>query len=443
MAHEHDHDTDTYYLDQLCMIGIAGAFAGICVTLYFLNTGMLGIMLAPFLHPFVLASGIALLVIVLIRAAVLWKAVGDKPVLRSQPLHHHDHHHHDHDHHDHGHHHHDHGHGGHDHHHDEHVQSHQPHTHEHVHAGPALQHTGAAPMPVVAPAHNHDHDHDHGWAPWRYVVLLVPLMLYLLGLPSKALPLGDGGPVDITKEAVLYSSVVALGPAPLNQAVMACVATADMNTVDLVAPIYIDGKLSSIDALKPGMKVAGVLKIDKQLVGHKGVAKISASTSELQVSQEFTSLGVIEAVDAPQKTMTVKAMENGKEVEQIFDLEAPQWISFKDLESKAFTHRDREEYKGKKVQVIGKFVPMGGSDRWFTLARLRMQCCGADAVQLNVPVLCKEGIKGYNKEDWVRVTGRVDFRELPGRPGIFQTVLIVNRLANIVSTPPDPEPYVR
>src|SRR5207302_8246377 len=28
-------------------------------------------------------------------------------------------------------------------------------------------------------------DHDHGWAPWRYVVILVPIILFLLGLPDK------------------------------------------------------------------------------------------------------------------------------------------------------------------------------------------------------------------------------------------------------------------
>ena len=50
MAHDHDHahDTDTYYLDQLCMIGLTGAFAGICLTMYFLNRQMLTLLLAYF-----------------------------------------------------------------------------------------------------------------------------------------------------------------------------------------------------------------------------------------------------------------------------------------------------------------------------------------------------------------------------------------------------------
>ena len=45
MAHLHE-DSDTYYLDQLCLIALSAAFGGVCLTLYFLNFSMLKIMLA-------------------------------------------------------------------------------------------------------------------------------------------------------------------------------------------------------------------------------------------------------------------------------------------------------------------------------------------------------------------------------------------------------------
>jgi hypothetical protein len=32
----------------------------------------------------------------------------------------------------------------------------------------------------------HDHNHDHGWSPWRYIVLLLPITLFLLGMPWPA-----------------------------------------------------------------------------------------------------------------------------------------------------------------------------------------------------------------------------------------------------------------
>src|SRR5258707_15586061 len=76
MAHTHE-DSDTYYLDQLCLIALSAAFGGVCLTLYFLNTGMLKLMLAPQFHEFILWSGIVLLLLAFIRSAVVWRQVGE------------------------------------------------------------------------------------------------------------------------------------------------------------------------------------------------------------------------------------------------------------------------------------------------------------------------------------------------------------------------------
>ncbi len=42
--------------------------------------------------------------------------------------------------------------------------------------------------------HGHDHGHEHAWAPWRFVVLLLPVVLYFL-IPTEALnaAYGDKG----------------------------------------------------------------------------------------------------------------------------------------------------------------------------------------------------------------------------------------------------------
>jgi hypothetical protein len=54
--------------------------------------------------------------------------------------------------------------------------------------------------------HSHDHSHDcgheHGWAPWRYVVLLLPILLFLIGLPW---------PADAVEEEPLEPGVVEIG----------------------------------------------------------------------------------------------------------------------------------------------------------------------------------------------------------------------------------------
>jgi hypothetical protein len=212
-THGHEHDTDTYYLDQLCLIGLSGAFAGVCLTLYFWQTRMLSLMLAPQFHKFVLWSGIALLVLVIIRAVTLWRAVG-------RPAHTHTHSCDGHEHcHDDGH--------GHHHHHD---HGHALHEHGHVHAAvaeaPALPHEH-----THSHEHSHSHDgcgHDHGWAPWRYVVLLLPIMLYLLGLPNKP-PSAAGAAMklDVTQDVQSFAGLVALSASPLQPLGLAASLDAD------------------------------------------------------------------------------------------------------------------------------------------------------------------------------------------------------------------------
>src|SRR5262245_65756 len=163
-SHDHHHDPNAYYTEQLCTIAICGALGGIAVALY--ATNGLNVLLAEgILRDSVLAGGIALLVLVSIRAVALWISVGKAPAHE----HHHDHN----------------------------------HNHDHDCCGEDHEHavtTAAQGLPLVTDAghehhhhhdhshggHSHDHDHDHGWAPIRYIVLLVPVLLYFF-VPLDAL----------------------------------------------------------------------------------------------------------------------------------------------------------------------------------------------------------------------------------------------------------------
>jgi hypothetical protein len=454
MSHEHHHDhaheTDTYYLDQLCMVGLTGAFAGICVTLYFLNTSMLGTMLKPMFHPFILASGLALLAIVLVRAVVLWKAAGQKPAAGNQAHHHHHEHghHHDHDHdhdhcgHDHDHDHcghdHDHHHGEHEHHHHEHVQAHGAHGHHHEHvqvAAPQLA-TATAPVAAVAPthSHNHDHDHDHAWAPWRYVVLLTPIMLYLLGLPARGLPVGHGGDMDVTDDACKAAQLVGLGMTPLNQVAFA--GAMILHEEDLLPPILVDGKYATLADLKSGMHIAALYEKVKTTEEVK-LARIQAGTGPLTGLQGYQDLGTLVAVDDQTKTLTVSLTIDGQTKQKTIELEPAEGIGFKELEGLARESPiTQAKYQGKLVVVVGQFAPLSGSDKWFSLARYRIQCCAADAIQLNVPIFCKEGVAGIKQGDWIKVTGRIEFRPNPSNPGTKMTILVVYRRNSITPTSP-------
>jgi hypothetical protein len=292
------------------------------VTLYFWQTWMLRLLLGPQFHPFVLASGIALLAAALVRAANLWLQARD-----AEPAH--DHVHHDHAHGEEGHDccGHDHGHG---------------HSHAHAHAH-GHRH------------HHHDHgpdDHDHPWAPWRYVVLLVPILLFLLGLPNKlpALIADTQTKADFTQEATGYAQLVALGPPSFAQ-------------------------MAATPAAFPGDAGGEVIELD-----------------------------------------------------------------YKTLEGAAAPDR-QEHWKGKRVRVRGQYSPNLQNDRLFSLVRLRISCCANDSIQLNVPMVSREGIRDIPKGEWVKVTGTVDFVERS--PGVYTTLLKVAKRDNVQNCPPDPNPYIQ
>jgi hypothetical protein len=188
MAHDHDHhhDPSTYYMEQLSTIAACAALALVtCLWWWKSYQGGQGLTLfiAKQYHPLVLGGGLGLFALVLIRAIAVWRSV-DKTVEANGHNHDHGHDHHGHEHthdHDHGHEHtHDHGHG-------------HEHTHDHGHShecGDGCGHShehGIATAAAVAPAHSHGHDHhghEHGWAPWRYIVLAIPVLLFFLNLPN-------------------------------------------------------------------------------------------------------------------------------------------------------------------------------------------------------------------------------------------------------------------
>ncbi|MBY0527731.1 MAG: hypothetical protein K2R98_30315 [Gemmataceae bacterium] len=181
-SHEHPEDAQSYYVDQLCTIGICGALGGVAVMMWVKRQEMLQHAVIPAFHWMVLTSGIALLLFSAIRAVSLWFSVGTPAAHRHGPDTALDHAH-------------EHGPGcDHSHAHD-HAPAHEhgpncdrthdhDHPHDHVH-GPDCNHT-----------HEHDHDHPHGhgeddhghshaWNPLRYTVLLLPIALYFLNLPNS------------------------------------------------------------------------------------------------------------------------------------------------------------------------------------------------------------------------------------------------------------------
>lgn len=300
MSHVHD-ENDRYQLDQLCLIALSAAFGVVCLTLYFVNTRMLQLMLGPQFHDLVGWSGVFLLGLALVRGIALWRQVRQR--------------------------------------------------HE-AHEG-----CGCGDFPAL-PAHAHPHDHahdpaghDHGWAPWRYIILLVPVFLFMLGLPNKP-PKVRATDVDIapTETIAGYSAIVCEAHDPL-----------------------------------PGM-----------------VAVVAACYGG--PTESVRNIGFMRLHDAP------------------------------------FKHPD---LKGTWVRLRAQFAPSKHSDRVFGAARFRIGCCAPDAIQLNVPVACRESLRGLGLKqgDWIDVIGRVDFRRSAQSSVI--TILKVPSAKFITASPPDPDVYVR
>jgi hypothetical protein len=173
--HGHSHgsaDANEYYIEQLCAIGFGGLLAAIIARWYF--TGAMANFLNTQQATIALGGGVALFALIAYRAVVVWRMAGSPPTVPA----------HDHDCCDHGH-----GHG--DVHH-QHVESIKT-ASEIVGTALPVTEIAAAGPPMVHHHHGHGHglsavghDHEHGWAPWRYMVMLVPIILGLLGLPAAS-----------------------------------------------------------------------------------------------------------------------------------------------------------------------------------------------------------------------------------------------------------------
>lgn len=237
MAHNHDHfhskeEQNNYLTQQIFTIAICGALGAVAVSLF--AQGTLVYVLAPLFRYFVLAGGIAVLLLVVVRAIAVWRLVGQlAPIVEHEQDHAH-HHNHAHDH----------ACCGHD------------HAHEHATSSPAIKAaatgvqslnvlappapSSALPLAGAAPMHDHDHedhdhdhaccghehhhapapngnghdhedDHEHGWAPWRFVLLLLPVALFVLNLPNKGFSNANADSIDMSKLAELKVSKEAKG----------------------------------------------------------------------------------------------------------------------------------------------------------------------------------------------------------------------------------------
>lgn len=191
--HHHDHGNE-YYIEQLISIGISLSIAYVCIMLWWpfpiyggdgqvVSYGRkLSIILHPKFHFWVLTGSIILLGFVVVRIIALWlESSGAK------------------------------SHGNHEHGHVHGPDCDHEHEHEHDHThGPGCAHDHAHDHGHSRTAGHadcgHDHGHGHGSAPVRFIVLLLPIVLFFLNVPNevfssvKAVDLSQFGEVGAVAE---------------------------------------------------------------------------------------------------------------------------------------------------------------------------------------------------------------------------------------------------
>jgi hypothetical protein len=89
-------------------------------------------------------------------------------------------------------------------------------------------------------------------------------------------------------------------------------------------------------------------------------------------------------------------------------------LAFKELTSAALVPDTRAALEGQIGRLKGMYKSLG-SDKEFTLFRVKMTCCAADAIPLGVRIISPENVTRIADKEWVEVRGQVQFRKLEGK----------------------------
>jgi uncharacterized membrane protein YcgQ (UPF0703/DUF1980 family) len=118
----------------------------------------------------------------------------------------------------------------------------------------------------------------------------------------------------------------------------------------------------------------------------------------------------------------------------------PVSVGFTELSQAAYIPAMREDLEGKRVVLRGQYVA-GSLPNVCTLARIKVTCCYADAMQLNVAIVAPSSLEQFQNNQWVEVKGQVQFRKLKNRDE-YRPVLQLASLADISPIAAETNPYL-
>lgn len=113
-------------------------------------------------------------------------------------------------------------------------------------------------------------------------------------------------------------------------------------------------------------------------------------------------------------------------------------LGFRELSDAANQQSTREYFEGHTVKLRGMFVKLG-TPKEFTLMRLKMNCCAADVVPMQVRILSDDKVGDFARTDWVEVEGQVEFRKVAGKEKYY--AVLTTSSDRVKKTEPDATPY--
>ncbi|MCI0700225.1 MAG: hypothetical protein L0241_03980 [Planctomycetia bacterium] len=338
MAHAHLHPGESardYFTEQLLGLLVCGGLGFVAVMMY--RNGMLNYILAKPFHLPVLYGGLAILgVIVVLRGIAIWREAGALQALNDQNCNH---------------------------------APGQAH-------GPECNHN---PLGIpLEDDHDHVHNHDLSWVFVTMLVLVVPITLFIIGMPSQA-----------------------------------------MQELAMKAEMKLDGRNSGDEGIS-GVALAEMRK-DATLVEEKN----EPDGSIVRILKSQTGLMIREVVPP-----------GGGEPKLSVISQAGMEMRFNDLNDAAYDERKRGEMQGTTAILEGRFKRL--ADKEFTLFRLKMTCCAADTIPLKVRIVVPQAVSGYIDFDWVRVKGVIQFLKVPNQER-YVPVILVSDIADVKKVPPKNE----
>jgi uncharacterized membrane protein YcgQ (UPF0703/DUF1980 family) len=239
----------------------------------------------------------------------------------------------------------------------------------HVHTA-ACNHLPGLPAGTAADAKlvdDHGHSHDMAWVFVRMLVLAIPIVLFALGVPNSGFSLERQQKI-LGKEAAFN-----LSPKELEEMAKAPTTT-ELEPVSTQP----DGSKVRVLKTKDGLKI-------REIVPLSGETKYAVA------------------------------------------LDAGIAMSFNELNDAAFDADKRAAYTGQTAILQGRFNKL--TDKEFTLYRLKMTCCGADAVPLKVRIIAPQ-VPAASPGEWVKVRGVIRFIKAAGQDR-YTPVLVLSDIKDV------------